>query len=133
MAADSIIALASLSERFIESIREQVASWPVAPHGVWLFGSLARGTAGPESDVDLLVVPPREVSFDDNQWRVQLRGSARALHAASGNDVRFVEFSEDEFAELFASGEPLAQELRRDAIALTPRRLPVRVTPKGGA
>lgn len=33
-----------------------------APEQVILFGSYARGTAGPDSDVDLLVVMPGEVS-----------------------------------------------------------------------
>jgi len=33
-----------------------------APEQVILFGSYAKGTAGPDSDVDLLVVMPGEVS-----------------------------------------------------------------------
>jgi predicted nucleotidyltransferase len=37
---------------------------------IWLFGSRARGTAGPESDWDLLVVVPDTASapFDDATW-----------------------------------------------------------------
>jgi len=40
------------------------------PEEVWLFGSRARGTAGPESDWDLLVVVPDTASIplDNETW-----------------------------------------------------------------
>ena len=42
----------------------------VQPEEIWLFGSRARGTAGPESDWDLLVVVPDSVPtpFDNETW-----------------------------------------------------------------
>lgn len=41
------------------------------PEQIWLFGSRARGTAGPESDWDLLVVvsDSAETPLDDESWR----------------------------------------------------------------
>ncbi len=47
------------------------------PERIYLFGSGARGTAGPESDYDLLVVVPDDVS-------PALRRSARAYEALWG-------------------------------------------------
>jgi predicted nucleotidyltransferase len=47
-----------------------------APQRVILFGSAARGAAGPESDIDLLVV------LDDNAPPEKL--TAKAVHAARG-------------------------------------------------
>ncbi len=41
-------------------IRLLVRAWN--PVSIWLFGSRARGTQGPESDWDLLVVVPDEVA-----------------------------------------------------------------------
>jgi predicted nucleotidyltransferase len=41
-------------------IRLLVEAWE--PRAIWLFGSRARGTAGPDSDWDLLVVVPDEVA-----------------------------------------------------------------------
>ncbi|HEX7842373.1 MAG TPA: nucleotidyltransferase domain-containing protein [Kofleriaceae bacterium] len=40
------------------------------PEEIWLFGSRARGTAGPESDWDLLIVVPDTAStpFDNDTW-----------------------------------------------------------------
>ncbi len=46
-----------------------------APHQVILFGSHARGDAGPDSDVDLLVVMPVEGSKREKQIEIRI-----ALH-----------------------------------------------------
>ncbi|HMG23031.1 MAG TPA: nucleotidyltransferase domain-containing protein [Kofleriaceae bacterium] len=48
-------------ERIIEVMR---------PEEVWLFGSRARGTAGPDSDWDLLLVVPdtAAIPFDNDTW-----------------------------------------------------------------
>jgi predicted nucleotidyltransferase len=42
------------------------------PERIILFGSHARGTAGPESDVDLLVVMPVEGSRREKQVEIRL-------------------------------------------------------------
>ncbi len=42
------------------------------PERVILFGSHARGTAGPDSDVDLLVVVPAENSKREKQLEIRL-------------------------------------------------------------
>jgi predicted nucleotidyltransferase len=42
------------------------------PHQVILFGSHARGTAGPDSDVDLLVVMPVAGSKREKQLEVRM-------------------------------------------------------------
>jgi len=39
------------------------------PDAIWLFGSRARGTHGPNSDWDLLVVVPDDVDLDDAELR----------------------------------------------------------------
>jgi predicted nucleotidyltransferase len=54
------------------------------PDQVILFGSYARGTAGPDSDVDLMVVMPVEDSIQEKriQIRVALRGMGIAKDVA---------------------------------------------------
>lgn len=133
LAAESIIALANLRERLIAAIREHVTSWPTAPYGAWIFGSFARGSAGLESDVDVFVVRSNNTALDDEQWRVQLRDVAQKVRAWSGNDCRVAEFSQKEFARLFAQNDRLAQDLRTDSIALTSRRLPVLTPVRSGS
>jgi len=50
------------------------------PHQVILFGSYARGAAGPDSDVDLLVVMPVEGSR--RQQRVAIRAALSGMGLA---------------------------------------------------
>lgn len=133
LAAESIIALANLRERLIAAIREHVTSWTTAPYGAWIFGSFARGTAGLKSDVDVFVVRPNNTALDNEQWRTQLRDVAHKVRAWSGNDCQIAEFSQKEFAQLFANNDRLAQDLRTDSIALTSRRLPARTSKGSGA
>jgi len=52
-----------LSEMVDAIVRE------VAPERIILFGSRARDEAGPESDIDLLVVDSRAFGPDHSRWR----------------------------------------------------------------
>jgi predicted nucleotidyltransferase len=133
LAAESIVGLANLRGRLIDAIESSVASWPVPVYGAWIFGSFARGTAGPQSDIDILVVRPDGTAIDDNHWRMQLRDAAHTITRWSGNDCRIIEFSREEFSQLFENNDRLARELRSDALALTARRLPVRTSVKSGS
>ncbi len=64
------------------------------PVAVWLFGSRAKGTAGPESDWDLLVILPDSVPFerqDDVVDAIQLRSLSQInadILACSESDFR---------------------------------------------
>jgi predicted nucleotidyltransferase len=49
------------------------------PDQVILFGSYARGTAGPDSDVDLLVVMPVKGSINEKRLEIRV-----ALHDVGG-------------------------------------------------
>jgi len=57
-----------------------INSWN--PEEVWLFGSRARGTAGPDSDWDLLVVVPDDsdesVLDPVSAWRLRKESHVRA-------------------------------------------------------
>jgi uncharacterized protein len=51
----------------VQASREQVLAVAARHHGnrVWLFGSVARGDDGPDSDIDLLVEFDRDSSLLD--------------------------------------------------------------------
>ncbi|HWO23217.1 MAG TPA: nucleotidyltransferase domain-containing protein [Kofleriaceae bacterium] len=63
----------------------------LAPEQIWLFGSRARGTAGPESDWDLLVVVPNAtaIPLDNDSWF--------ALRDVRRQRVELVPIRRDEF------------------------------------
>jgi predicted nucleotidyltransferase len=98
LAAPAIEALAGLRQELLRRTRAAVAEWAIAASGVVLFGSFARGEAGRERDIDVLVVRRPAVDPDDPAWRTQLTGLEAALTAWTGNDARVLELGEEELA-----------------------------------
>lgn len=118
VAAEGIMALSRQRELLLERIREEVASWDVAPVSASLFGSAARGEAGPHSDVDILVVASRHGPREAAIWDAQLDQLAQHVVDWSGNHCEVLELTEAELADARVRNDRLVSELRADAIAL---------------
>lgn len=114
LATPWIVKLASLRLQLLAALREQVETWEIQPTAVVLFGSAARGEMAVESDLDLLLVRPPLVDPDDERWRDQLAGLARAATAWTGNDARIVEYGEGELAG--STSEPVLHEAAFEGI-----------------
>lgn len=125
LAADAVTELASLRVRMLEAMRSHVASWEPAPWGVWLFGSAARGDGSAKSDIDVVVVWPSD-GDEDPRRDAELERFTDDVEGWTGNPCSVIEYSREDFADLLASTERLARDLRADGIALTSRRLPRR-------
>lgn len=141
VAADAIQQLARLRETLLERMRHQVMSWEVPPVAVWLFGSLARGEGGPESDIDVLVLTPNTVGAGTSpdsdptplyqEWTDQVDGFSDNVHRWSGNDCRVVEFTETEFEEMLAQGDRLAMDVIQDGVHLGGKPKPKSMKARG--
>jgi len=128
--AEAIVMLANLRERLIQRMQDAVLGWVIAPVAVWMFGSAARGDAGPHSDIDVLVVRRDAVDVDNESWQLQLSDLSSAVTVWSGNDCQILEFSRSELTGIVALGERLVAELRSDALMIagaSPLRLLGRV------
>jgi len=77
---------------------------------VIVFGSIGRGEATPDSDIDLAVIAPR-----DWDKRVELQDSIRTR---LGNDCDVLVFTRAEFDQMAAAGEPVVSDILRDGFAL---------------
>ena len=77
---------------------------------VILYGSIARGQAGPDSDVDLAVIAA--TGWDQ---AVELQDTVRSR---LGNDCDVLVFTAARFRRLAASGEPVVADILRDGVAL---------------
>lgn len=66
----------------------------VDPEQVILFGSRATGKAGPDSDVDLLVVEPEPFNSQRNSWDEEVKLSRALAHVMVPIDI--LVFSRDE-------------------------------------
>lgn len=115
LAAPWLSGLVSLRLELIERLREAILSWRARPAGAALFGSVARGDAGAGSDIDILLVRPRDVDPEAETWRSQLVELERDATAWTGNDTRIVEFWERELA---TSRDPLLREAADEGVDL---------------
>lgn len=114
LAAAPILALASLRGELIRRLREQLSGWPDL-HEAWLFGSMARGDADSDSDIDLLIVADDLKSTDLHERLSQLHTDVRSW---TGNDLQLVEHSESSWHKLVRAKNPLVEQLRQDGIRL---------------
>jgi predicted nucleotidyltransferase len=96
VAASWIEGLASLPAQVLDRLRDAIRRWEHPPALVVLFGSVARGEATPESDLDLLVVRPTNCEADEPVWQEQLSNLQMLASAWTGNDARILEFAEQE-------------------------------------
>jgi hypothetical protein len=100
----------------LDRLRDAINGWEQPPVLVVLFGSVARGEATPQSDLDLLVVRPADCEPDEPVWQEQLSTLQAHTSARTGNDARVLEFGEQELTV----GEPqqVLTDAARDGIEL---------------
>lgn len=119
LAADAVLQLADLRQRFIAMLSEEIEKWAVQPMHASLFGSAARGDGTVESDVDLLLVRSDSQDELDMQWQEQLAMLAELIDARTGNRAQMYDVSAGGLRKHVSTGEPIVDEWRRDAITLT--------------
>lgn len=124
LAAPFVEGLSSLRAQLIERLQAAVGAWSTPARSAFLFGSVARGEAGPDSDLDLLVVRGAGVDEDDAGWTGQLAELERAATAWGGNETRIVEFGEEELIE--ASVRAVLEQALLDGIELCGSRQDLR-------
>lgn len=114
LTAGPVLALASLRGELIRRVRERLSVWPDL-HGAWLFGSVARGDADSDSDVDLLIVADDLQAPDLHERLSRLQADVRSW---TGNDLQLVEHSQSSWRKLVRAKNPLVEQIRLDGIAL---------------
>ena len=115
LAAGPVMALAGLRGELIRRLRERLSAWPEL-QGAWLFGSVARGDADGDSDIDLLIVATDLQSPDLHERLAQLQTDVRSW---TGNDLQLIEHSQASWRKLVGAKNPLVGQIRLDGIALT--------------
>jgi predicted nucleotidyltransferase len=99
----------------IQTLLDRIVSrW--RPQQVWLFGSRARGDAGPESDWDLFVVVDDTTSEDDLD-----PGVGRRLRRECGVRADVIPWRASEFAEFRSTPNTLAYAVVTDGVMLHER------------
>ncbi len=114
--------LAGLRGELIRRLRERLSEWSDL-EGAWLFGSVARGDADGESDIDLLIVTE---DLESPELHVRVERLQADVHSWTGNDMQLVEHTPVSWRKLVRGKSPFVSEIRTDGIALvgdTPRLL----------
>ncbi len=126
LAAAHVQGLAHLRHELLQRLRSEFESWNPPPLAAFLFGSTARRDSTADSDVDLLLVQPRDIGDPDRpHWRDQVEVLSQRVTAWTGNDTRVVEFGEDEVRSA-AGRDPLLAAIRDEGIHLAGDELIVR-------
>lgn len=99
LAAPYVEGLGSLRSQLIERLKETVGAWKKPAAVVLLFGSVARGEAGAESDLDLLVVRRLDTKEELPRWRDQLAVLEREATIWTGNEARVIEYAKRDLAD----------------------------------
>lgn len=115
---DAIIALTRVRQEIITRIQSTIATWLQAPLNASLFGSFARGEAGPESDIDLLVVGSHSKVAQEDQWADQIDRLAVSIERWTGNPAHIVGPTWQVLTEMVAAEDPLVASWRADHVDL---------------
>jgi predicted nucleotidyltransferase len=118
LAAEPIMALAKLFNKFLARLEAQLSGWDHPPVYAAVFGSAVRGTMTAESDLDLFLV--RENDAPETEWARQVGELAVDVTAWTGNDTRPVEYT---IAELRAARtEPMVREVLEHGLTVAGSR-----------
>ena len=122
VAADGILALTGLWGALLENIRTELQSWRIAPRSAVLFGSAARGDAGPGSDIDILLVlddvQTSEGSAHAELWLEQTTHLVDRVRAWSGNECEILELTVAELHDAVIRDDRLVRDLSTDGTTL---------------
>jgi predicted nucleotidyltransferase len=105
--------------QLVSLIQRHIASWEIAPARAVVFGSTAKHSSTSDSDLDLLILRPDNVSPEDEVWGDQTFRLTIRLERATGLSIQLVEYSESEYQRLEASGARLPLEIRDASIEIS--------------
>lgn len=118
LAYPSVHSLVHFRDELLGRIRAEADAWQVPADGVWMFGSAARGEAGADSDIDLLVIGPRHADDSDDAWMQQVDTLSEHVSAWTGNRCDILELTRAELDDAVERDDRLVGDLRRDTIHL---------------
>lgn len=114
--APIVLELVAVADRIPAEIAHIVGEEAKDVDKAILFGSLARGEADSDSDVDLLLVWPEHI--DDGVKDAAGRGVADRVEKLLGNPCRVLHYTIAEYANLEAAAPDLAESIRAAHIDL---------------
>ena len=116
VAARALLSLARSTDTVLGEIGRLAGALPRPPSSVIVFGSFARRAAGPDSDIDLVVLRPADIDEDDDAWAESLEGFRRDVRRLTGNPVEVLEASTDEAARRLTGRSQVWADISREGL-----------------
>lgn len=124
VAVRHIVALTRVRDEILDRIRQEVADWRVKPLHAGLFGSFARGTAGSDSDIDVLLVRPEALAeLDEDTWLDQVDRLDRGIQVWTGNAAQVIDLAPATLGRMTRDGDPLVDSWRAQNIPVYGQRI----------
>jgi predicted nucleotidyltransferase len=118
IAAQAVIEIARSRETASERIGLAAASMANPPESVIVFGSFARGEAGIDSDIDVVMVRPDSVDEGDDEWATALEAWRDEARAITGNSVEIVDVNLNEAGSKLRGRTDFWRNVRRDGVTV---------------
>jgi predicted nucleotidyltransferase len=124
VASRAIRLLARSRDLVLAELGESAKSMAIPPISIVVFGSFARGKAGPESDVDVVMVHPSGVQSTP-AWSEGVEEWRHAARRLTGNEVEVVEVDERDIGIRLRSRRPVWLDIRQDGIVIFGKTLDI--------
>lgn len=121
VAAQLLVSLSDARSMALRKIGEAASDISPEPVSVIAFGSLARGEADADSDIDLVVVRADDVDDDDERWADSIDLWRRQVRALTGNDVEIVESTASEARRKLRGRSELWRNIEREGVVVCGR------------
>ena len=116
-ASRAIRSLARSRDQVLSELGELAKLMVIPPVSIIVFGSFARGEAGRESDVDIVMVRGSCVDAS-SEWSEGLDEWRRSARRLTGNEVEVMEVDEFDVSLRLRSRRPVWQDIRREGIVV---------------
>ena len=123
IAAPAVELLLRPRELLVDRIRASAGRIRPKPLNITLFGSIARGSGGPDSDIDLAVIRPDGIAAEDPDWVESMIRWEDDVRSASGNTVNVIEVTDGELRSSLRSRASFWREVAEQGITVMGRSI----------
>ena len=119
--APAVLLAAGLRRQLLERLGDEAAKFVPASVHASVFGSFARGEAGVDSDIDVLLLASSDE--DAAEWEAQVDALQEQVRRWTGNRCRCMVFTVERAQQLADDAEPIVSNWIADGVLLTGDRL----------